>query len=264
MHGIRAIDRRVAIKTVRSQHEQDNEEGAEALARFRQEARAAGRLSHPHIVGVYDYGETGAFAYIVMEFVEGRTLKDRLEEAGRMAPAEAGRIMLDVLSGLAYSHARGVIHRDIKPTNIMLTIDGEAKIADFGVARLENSDMTSVGTMIGTPSYMAPEQFLGEGVDARSDLYAAGVTLFHMLTGARPYEGGMTAIMARVLKPEGAAATRHRAVASDRPDDGRGHLARHGQGSRQPLPDRGRFLAGAQDRAGRTGGRGGNPRGRDQ
>jgi serine/threonine-protein kinase len=195
------LDRRVAIKTVRSRIE-DNEEGAEALARFRQEARAAGRLQHPHIVGVYDYGETDAFAYIVMEFVEGRTLKSRLDEAGRLTTAETVRIMLGVLSGLAYSHARGVIHRDIKPANIMLTEEGEAKIADFGVARLENSEMTSVGTMIGTPSYMAPEQFLGEGVDARSDLYAAGVTLFHMLTGSRPYEGGMTAIMSRVLKTE--------------------------------------------------------------
>ena len=195
------IDRRVAVKTVRAQIE-DNEEGAEALARFRQEARAAGRLQHPHIVGVYDYGETDAFAYIVMEFVEGRTLKSRLDEAGRLTTAETVRIMLGVLSGLAYSHARGVIHRDIKPANIMLTEEGEAKIADFGVARLENSEMTSVGTMIGTPSYMAPEQFLGEGVDARSDLYAAGVTLFHMLTGTRPYEGGMTAIMSRVLKTE--------------------------------------------------------------
>jgi serine/threonine-protein kinase len=195
------IDRRVAIKTVRRSGG-DDAGTAEALARFREEARAAGRLANPHIVGVYDYGETDAFAYIVMEFVEGRTLKARLDEAGRLQPAEAGRIMQQVLQGLAYSHARGVIHRDIKPANIILAAGGEAKIADFGVAKLENSEMTAAGTIIGTPAYMAPEQFLGVGVDSRSDIYSAGVTLFHMLTGERPYDGTMSAIMHRVLKTE--------------------------------------------------------------
>jgi serine/threonine-protein kinase len=196
-----AIDRRVAIKTVRLS-DADDEETAEALARFKREAQAAGRLSHPNIVGVYDYGETDDLAYIVMEFVEGRSLKSLLDQEKRLPPAEAGTIMQQVLAGLGYSHARGVVHRDIKPANIMLTTEGQVKIADFGIARIESSSMTSVGTVMGTPAYMPPEQFLGEPVDARSDIYAAGVMLFHLLTGERPYEGSMTSIMQKVLSQD--------------------------------------------------------------
>jgi serine/threonine-protein kinase len=195
------IDRRVAIKTVKLA-DADDEETAEALARFKREAQAAGRLSHPNIVGVYDYGETDELAYIVMEFVEGRSLKSLLDQEKRLPPDEACTIMQQVLAGLGYSHARGVVHRDIKPANIMLTSDGQVKIADFGIARIESSSMTSVGTVMGTPAYMPPEQFLGEPVDARSDIYAAGVMLFHLLTGERPYEGNMTTIMQKVLSPE--------------------------------------------------------------
>jgi serine/threonine-protein kinase len=196
-----AIDRRVAIKTVRLADAED-EETAEALARFKREAQAAGRLSHPNIVGVYDYGETDDLAYIVMEFVEGRSLKSLLDQEKRLPPAEAGTIMQQVLAGLGYSHARGVVHRDIKPANIMLTSEGQVKIADFGIARIESSSMTSVGTVMGTPAYMPPEQFMGEPVDARSDIYAAGVMLFHLLTGVRPYEGSMTSIMQKVLSAD--------------------------------------------------------------
>ena len=196
-----AIDRRVAIKTVRLA-DADDEETAEALARFKREAQAAGRLSHPNIVGVYDYGETDQLAYIVMEFVEGRSLKTVIDQQKRLPPVEAVEVMRQVLAGLAYSHARGVIHRDIKPANMMMTGDGQVKIADFGIARIESSSMTSVGTVMGTPAYMPPEQFLGEPVDARSDIYAAGVMLFHLLTGERPYEGSMTSIMHRVLNAE--------------------------------------------------------------
>jgi len=195
------IDRRVAIKTVKLSDAED-EETAEALARFKREAQAAGRLSHPNIVGVYDYGETDELAYIVMEFVEGRSLKSLLDQEKRLPPPEAGTIMQQVLAGLGYSHARGVVHRDIKPANIMLTSEGQVKIADFGIARIESSSMTSVGTVMGTPAYMPPEQFLGEPVDARSDIYAAGVMLFHLLTGERPYEGSMTAIMQKVLSAD--------------------------------------------------------------
>jgi serine/threonine-protein kinase len=196
-----AIDRRVAIKTVKLS-DADDEETAEALARFKREAQAAGRLSHPNIVGVYDYGETDDLAYIVMEFVEGRSLKSLLDQEKRLPPPEAGTIMQQVLAGLGYSHARGVVHRDIKPANIMLTTEGQVKIADFGIARIESSSMTSVGTVMGTPAYMPPEQFLGEPVDARSDIYAAGVMLFHLLTGERPYEGSMTSIMQKVLSTD--------------------------------------------------------------
>jgi len=195
------IARRVAIKTVRLA-DADDAETAEALARFQREAQAAGRLSHPNIVGVYDYGETDEIAYIVMEFVEGTSLKARIDEQKRLPPAEAATIMAQVLAGLSFSHARGVVHRDIKPANIMLTQTGQVKIADFGIARIESSSMTSVGTVMGTPAYMPPEQFLGEPVDVRSDIYAAGVMLFHMLTGERPYEGSMTSIMHKVLNTD--------------------------------------------------------------
>jgi serine/threonine-protein kinase len=196
-----AIERRVAIKTVRLA-DADDEETAEALARFKREAQAAGRLSHPNIVGVYDYGETDQIAYIVMEFVEGRSLKSLLDQERRLPPVEAVEIMTQVLAGLAYSHARGVIHRDVKPANMMLTSEGQVKIADFGIARIESSNMTSVGTVMGTPAYMPPEQFLGEPVDARSDIYAAGVMLYHLLTGERPYEGTMASITTKKLSAE--------------------------------------------------------------
>ncbi|MEJ0046591.1 MAG: protein kinase [Rhodospirillales bacterium] len=195
------IDRRVAIKTVRLV-DADDEETAEALARFKREAQAAGRLTHPNIVGVYDYGEVNDIAFIVMEFASGKSLKTLLDEQKRLPPRDAVRIMEQVLAGLAYSHARGVVHRDIKPGNIIIVEGGQVKIADFGIARIESSSMTSVGTVMGTPAYMPPEQFLGEPVDARSDLYAAGVMTFQLLSGQRPYEGSMTTIMQKVLNTE--------------------------------------------------------------
>lgn len=193
------IERRVAIKTVRLASA-DDEEAADALARFKREAQAAGRLVHPNIVGVFDYGETDELAFIVMEFVDGRSLKEELaghkqDGGGRMAAADAVRLMEQVLAGLAYSHGRGVVHRDIKPANIMLTRDNEAKIADFGIARIESSSMTQAGTVMGTPAYMSPEQFRGEAVDRRTDIYSCGVVLFQLLTGERPFEGSMASIM---------------------------------------------------------------------
>jgi serine/threonine-protein kinase len=187
------IHRRVAIKTVRLPASSDDE-AAESLARFQSEARAAGRLSHPNIVAVYDYGETDEIAYIVMEYVEGGSLKALLDKHEAFPPAETVRIMEQLLAGLQYSHERGVIHRDIKPANVMLTAAGQVKIADFGVARIESSTLTQAGMLIGTPAYMSPEQFAGAAVDARSDIYSAGVVLYQLLTGERPFEGGITAI----------------------------------------------------------------------
>ncbi|WP_137181647.1 serine/threonine-protein kinase [Roseomonas sp. AR75] len=195
------IARRVAIKTVKLPNA-DDAEGQEELARFRREAQAAGRLTHPNIVGVYDYGEDQGVAYIVMEFVDGPTLKSLLDKQERMALPDIARVMEDVLSGLAFSHARGIVHRDIKPANVMLTSDGRAKIADFGIARIESSSMTQAGTVMGTPAYMSPEQFMGQTVDARTDLYSSGVLLYQLLTGERPFEGGMTAIMHKALHTE--------------------------------------------------------------
>jgi eukaryotic-like serine/threonine-protein kinase len=195
------IARRVAIKTVKLPDEADPET-EDALARFRREAQAAGRLTHPNIVAVFDYGETSDLAYIVMEFVDGPPLKTLLDKNERFALADAVRVMHDLLAGLQFSHERGVVHRDIKPANVMLTSTGQAKIADFGIARIESSSMTQAGTLLGTPSYMSPEQFMGQVVDARTDIYSAGVLLYQLLTGERPFEGSMSAIMHKALNIE--------------------------------------------------------------
>jgi serine/threonine-protein kinase len=195
------IARQVAIKTVRLP-EPDDLEAQDELARFKREAQAAGRLSHPNIVGVFDYGETPEIAYIVMEFVDGTTLKHLTDKHERFELPEVVRLMEALMAGLQYSHDRGVVHRDIKPANIMLTKKGEVKIADFGIARIESSSMTQAGTMLGTPSYMSPEQFMGQTVDARTDLYSSGVLLYQLLTGEKPFEGGLTAIMHKVLNTE--------------------------------------------------------------
>jgi serine/threonine protein kinase len=195
------IARRVAIKAVRLP-EHPEPETEEEIARFRREAQAAGRLTHPNIVAVYDYGETSELAYIVMEFVDGTTLKHLLDRQERFTVADTARIMQDVLSGLQYSHTRGVVHRDIKPANVILTSVGQAKIADFGIARIESSSMTQAGTVLGTPAYMSPEQFMGQVVDQRTDIYSSGVLLYQLLTGERPFEGSMTAIMHKVLNTD--------------------------------------------------------------
>jgi serine/threonine-protein kinase len=195
------IKRRVAIKTVPLPAATDDQTAGE-IARFRREAEAAGRLNHPNIVGVFDYGETNDVAYIVMEFVDGPTLKALLDRHERFPLPRIAQIMEDLLSGLQFSHEHGVVHRDIKPANLMLTTSGRAKIADFGIARIESSSMTQAGTVLGTPAYMAPEQFMGEVVDARSDIYSAGVLFFQLLTGERPFEGSMSSIMHKALHTE--------------------------------------------------------------
>ncbi len=195
------IARRVAIKTV-PLPENPDPDTAEEIARFKREAQAAGRLSHPNIVGVYDYGETGDLAYIVMEFVEGPSLKGLLDKQERFAVPDLRRVMEGLLAGLQFSHERGVVHRDIKPANVMLTKEGQPKIADFGIARIEMSSMTQAGTMLGTPAYMSPEQFMGQVVDARTDVYSAGALLYQLLTGERPFDGGLTAIMHKVLNTD--------------------------------------------------------------
>src|ERR1700722_9252294 len=195
------IERIVAIKTVRLP-EAGDDETAEEIARFRREAQAAGRLTHPNIVAVFDYGETADIAYIVMEYVDGPPLKNLLDKNERFPLPRITRIMEDLLNGLQFSHERGVVHRDIKPANLMLTKSGQAKIADFGIARIESSSMTQAGTVLGTPAYMSPEQFMGQVVDARSDIYSSGVLLYQLLTGERPFEGGMSAIMHKALNTD--------------------------------------------------------------
>ena len=195
------IKRMVALKTIRPD-QLAGEDSAAMIARFRREAQAAGRLNHPNIVSIYDFGEEAGTWYIAMEFVEGRELKACFEANERFRINDIVRIMTQILGALDYSHRQGVIHRDIKPANIFLLSDGSVKVADFGIAHIEASNLTQVGTVLGTPSYMSPEQILGLQVDGRSDLFSAGVILYQFLTGERPFTGSSTTTMQKVLKEE--------------------------------------------------------------
>ena len=213
------IERVVAIKTILPA-QLNTSEATSILARFKREAQAAGRLNHPHIVGIYDYGEVVAeddhtmvaspansnpaarVAYIAMEFVKGRELRDFFEGNERFALPEVQRIMGEVLGALAHAHANGVVHRDMKPANLIVLDTGAIKVADFGIARIEKSELTQAGTVMGTPSYMSPEQFMGQTVDGRSDIFSCGVILYQFLTGEKPFTGNTTTIMYKVLREE--------------------------------------------------------------
>jgi eukaryotic-like serine/threonine-protein kinase len=188
------IDRYVAIKTIHN-HLLHGEDGADWMARFRREVRAAGRCLHPNIVTIFEYGTHNSLPYIVMEYVQGRTLRDHLKEQRPMLLGNALTIIIQVLQGLSFAHVNGVVHRDIKPGNIMLLSDGHVKVTDFGIARIEAvHNMTQVGMALGTPSYMSPEQYDGDEVDLRSDLFSVGVVLFEILTGVRPFSRGETGV----------------------------------------------------------------------
>jgi tRNA A-37 threonylcarbamoyl transferase component Bud32 len=194
-----SLTRRVAIKVVRP-GDKDDLEIDELLTRFRQEAQVAGRLSHAGVVQVYDYGEADGEAFIVMEFVDGETLKAVLDRGGRMPLARAVEIMRGVLTALDTCHRLSVVHRDIKPSNIMLPIDGGVKLADFGIARIENSELTVVGTVMGTPPYMSPEQFTArDPVDFHSDIWSCGIMFYEMLTGTRPFSGNTMATIGQAV-----------------------------------------------------------------
>jgi serine/threonine-protein kinase len=195
------IERTVAIKTIKLDDAGDAET-AEEIGRFKREAQAAGRLSHPNVVQVYDYGEQGGLAYLVMEYIEGGSLKGLIDKGERLPLKEVARVMDELLAALGHAHEKGIVHRDIKPANIMLTRSGQVKVTDFGIARIESSTMTQAGTVLGTPAYMSPEQFRGEPVDHRTDLYSAGVVLYQLLTGDRPFEGTFSAIMHKALNVE--------------------------------------------------------------
>jgi tRNA A-37 threonylcarbamoyl transferase component Bud32 len=196
-----SIKRVVALKTIRSDQLAGGDPAA-VIARFRREAQAAGRLNHPNIVAIYDFGEDNGAWYIAMEFVQGRELKECFETNERFRTADIVRIMSQILSALDYSHRQGVIHRDIKPANIFLLPDGSVKVADFGIAHIDSSSLTQVGTVMGTPSYMSPEQIMGLPVDGRTDLFSAGVILYQFLTGERPFAGSSTTTMQKVLKED--------------------------------------------------------------
>ncbi|MGE5466321.1 MAG: serine/threonine-protein kinase [Ignavibacteria bacterium] len=182
------LGRTVAVKTINLSI--DPEERAEYEARFNQEAKAAGSLNHPAIVTIYDLGRTDNLAYMAMEFIEGREVKDLLSEGRALPPAQAISVAAQVAEGLAYAHQRGIVHRDIKPANIMVLASGAAKITDFGIARIQQSDVkTRTGVLLGSPKYMAPEQVLGQPIDHRADIFALGIVLYEMLTGKPPFAG---------------------------------------------------------------------------
>ncbi len=198
------IERIVAIKTIRKDL-LDNTNEATLFQRFKQEAQAAGRLNHQNIVAVYEYGEDQDLAYIAMEFLKGKELKYYLEEINtRFSLDEIQTIMTQLLSAIAYSHRNGVVHRDLKPANIIVIDDHhdhlQIKITDFGIARLDTSSLTQTGAVMGTPCYMSPEQFQGQRVDGRSDIFSAGVILYQLLTGEKPFTGALTTVMMKIIQ----------------------------------------------------------------
>ncbi|MEO7391036.1 MAG: serine/threonine-protein kinase, partial [Ramlibacter sp.] len=247
------IERTVAIKTILPS-QLGGAEVVSVMARFKREAQAAGRLNHPGIVAIYEYGEDIAqdiseeeatmmaapsaaiggqrVAFIAMEFVKGRELRDFFESGQRFPMPEVVRIMSEMLDALDHAHSQGVVHRDMKPANLILLesvaagpsqgvggplggqrsthsdkrggdVFGRVKVADFGIARVEASELTQTGTVMGTPSYMSPEQFMGHPVDGRSDLFSCGVILYQLLTGEKPFTGeSTTTIMYKVLREE--------------------------------------------------------------
>ena len=193
------IRRVVALKTIRKQMGDGAEAAAQSAARFRNEAQAAGRLLHPGIVGVYDFGDDGRVAYIAMEFVEGHTLSQYLAQKVRFTEADVASLAAQLLEALAHAHEHGVWHRDVKPSNVIMTKTGRIKIADFGIARTDTSGLTMANSVLGTPMYMAPEQFMGRPIDHRVDVYGAGVVLYQLLAGRAPFIGPHEALMYKVV-----------------------------------------------------------------
>ncbi len=180
------IGRYVAIKTIRLGDFTDSSHVAELHSRLMREAQSAGVLSHPNIITIFDVGEEGGLAYFAMELVEGATL-EHIIESERLDESTIVNIARQTADALGFAHQRGIVHRDIKPANIMLTQDGRVKVADFGIAKVGSTKMTQTGMLLGSPSYMAPEHFLGKPLDGRSDIFALGILLYELITGQPPF-----------------------------------------------------------------------------
>lgn len=198
-----AIQRPVAIKTI-TKSALDPADLHYVLTRFRHEAQAVGRLTHPRIAAIYDYGEDEDLAYIVMELVNGKSLFHHLQGEARFGLKEIGELVRQLLDGLGYAHALGVVHRDIKPSNILINDDGRLKLTDFGIARIDSSTLTQVGEIMGSPGYMSPEQFLGTDIDARGDVYSVGVIAYELLAARRPFIGNNAEVMRQALNERAA------------------------------------------------------------
>ena len=180
------LERDVAVKLMHREIAADSDH----LERFRREARAVAQLSHPYLVSVIDAGEDEGRPYIVFEYVEGETLKDRIRRMGRLPVAEAVAYAVEIARALAYAHQRHIVHRDVKPQNVLIDEEGSAKVTDFGIARsVEEEGLTADGRVLGTTDYVSPEQALGHDVNGQSDLYSLGIVLFEMLTGQVPFRG---------------------------------------------------------------------------
>jgi hypothetical protein len=190
----RRLGREVAVKVLRPELSADDE----YIDRFRDEARAAAQLNHPNIVSVFDWGSDGGDAYIVMEWVDGPTLAEVLRADAPLAVDRAAHIGADIAGALAYAHAKGVIHRDVKPSNVLLAPTGNAKVADFGIAKVpeRSTVQTNPGVVLGTPAYLSPEQLRGESADPRSDVYGLGAVLYEMVTAHKPFSGDTPAEVA--------------------------------------------------------------------
>ena len=197
------IEREVAIKTVRLDDYIDGPEKEEMLLRVMREAKAAGRLSHPNIITVYDVIRESDLTFIVMQYIDGQTLQARIEIGKPIPPRDVLGLLKPIAEALDYAHENGIVHRDIKPANILIDKAGKPFLADFGVARLEASTMTGPGTTIGTLSYMSPEQVMGKTADGRADFFALGVILYELLTGRKPFAGdNLSTIVYKIVHEE--------------------------------------------------------------
>jgi serine/threonine-protein kinase len=200
------LDRRVAIKTILT-GSLSADAARMATVRFEREVRAVARLNHGNVVQVYDFGTEAGLAYIVMEFIEGRELKDYFAASQRLDLKTIFQLMTELLDALEFAHEAGIIHRDVKPANIMVDAAGHAKLTDFGVARFtepqgDQIDATRVGTIVGTPSYMSPEQIQGQPIDRRSDVFSAGIIFYQLLTWQKPFQGTQWELAKKIIEDD--------------------------------------------------------------
>ncbi len=187
-----SLGRKVALKVMAERYAEDGE----FVERFRREAQAAARLNHPNIIAVYDRGEADGRPYIAMEYLQGRTLKQVIQKEGPLSPERAIAVAMQVLAGLRYAHEHGVVHRDVKPHNVLVGDDGRIKVTDFGIAHAGDPQMTEVGSIVGTAQYLSPEQARGRSVGPQTDIYSLGVLLYEMLAGRVPFEGDSSVAIA--------------------------------------------------------------------